>query len=122
MTGTPDQPAAPSSGPSVSPESLQVPEAVKAPDITITYCRQCGWLLRTAWMAQEILTTFSEDVAAVTLVPGTGGIFTITCDGHLVWDRKTDGGFPDAKTLKTRLRNLVWPDKDLGHSDAGKTG
>lgn len=120
MTGHPDQPAAPS--PSARPTGAQAPEKTPAPHITITYCRQCGWLLRTAWMAQEILTTFSEDVGAVTLVPGTGGIFTITCDDHLVWDRKADGGFPDAKTLKTRLRNLVWPEKDLGHSDAGKKG
>ena len=88
-----------------------------SPHITITYCRQCGWLLRSAWMAQEVLTTFSEDIGAVTLVPGTGGTFIITCDGVTVWDRTVDGGFPDAKTLKQRLRDKVWPEKDLGHSD-----
>ena len=68
-------------------------------------------------MAQEILSTFSEEAGAVTLVPGTGGIFTIICDGQLVWDRKTDGGFPEAKVLKQRLRDLLWPEKDLGHSN-----
>jgi len=30
------------------------------PRITITYCRQCQWLLRAAWMAQELLSTFAE--------------------------------------------------------------
>mgnify|MGYP001802250233 FL=1 len=88
-----------------------------APHFIITYCRQCNWLLRSAWMAQEILSTFSEEAGAVTLVPGTGGIFAITCDGTPVWDRKTDGGFPEAKILKQRLRDLLWPDRDLGHSD-----
>lgn len=88
-----------------------------APHITITYCRQCGWLLRSAWMAQEVLSTFSEEIGAVTLIPGTGGTFIITCDGTAVWDRTVDGGFPDAKVLKQRIRDLVWPEKDLGHSD-----
>ncbi|WP_417671979.1 SelT/SelW/SelH family protein [Roseibium sp.] len=90
------------------------------PHIIITYCRQCGWLLRSAWMAQEVLSTFSEEIGAVTLVPGTGGIFTITCDGHKIWDRTEDEGFPEAKILKQRLRDYVWPEKDLGHSDGHK--
>ncbi|WP_305987253.1 SelT/SelW/SelH family protein [Roseibium sp. MMSF_3544] len=93
---------------------------VPSPHIIITYCRQCNWLLRSAWMAQEILSTFSEETGAVTLVPGTGGTFTITCDGHTVWDRTADGGFPEAKVLKQRLRDLLWPEKDLGHADREK--
>ena len=36
-----------------------MPEPVK-PRIAITYCRQCNWLLRAAWMAQEVLSTFAE--------------------------------------------------------------
>ncbi|MHC5654321.1 Rdx family protein [Stappia sp.] len=90
------------------------------PALTITYCRQCGWMLRAAWMAQELLSTFSEEIGSITLVPATGGTFTITCDGQPVWDRKTDGGFPDAKHLKQRVRDLVWPDRPLGHSDGHK--
>ena len=88
-----------------------------SPHITITYCRQCGWLLRSAWMAQEILNTFAEEAGAVTLVPGTGGIFTITCEGALIWDRTQDGGFPEAKVLKQRLRDVLWPERTLGHND-----
>ena len=34
--------------------------------------------------------------------PGTGGVFVITYNGERIWDRKADGGFPDAKTLKQR--------------------
>ncbi|SWT49212.1 SelT/SelW/SelH family protein [Klebsiella pneumoniae] len=71
--------------------------------ITITYCSQCNWMLRASWMAQELLHTFSTDIASVTLVPGTGGIFTIDVDGQQIWERKQDGGFPDAAELKRRI-------------------
>ena len=87
------------------------------PAVTITYCRQCNWMLRAGWMAQELLSTFSEELGSVTLVPGTGGIFTIEVDGELIWDRKSDGGFPDVKTLKGRVRDRVDPGRDLGHVD-----
>ncbi len=87
------------------------------PRIAITYCSQCNWMLRAAWMAQELLTTFGPDLGEVALVPGTGGIFIITVDGVPVWDRKTDGGFPEAKALKQRVRDIAWPERDLGHSD-----
>ncbi|MEM5472066.1 SelT/SelW/SelH family protein [Hoeflea sp. AS60] len=91
------------------------------PAITITYCRQCNWMLRAGWMAQELLSTFSEELGSVTLVPGTGGIFTIEVDGELIWERKRDGGFPDVKTLKGRVRDRVDPDRDLGHVEHANT-
>ena len=87
------------------------------PQVTIQYCRQCNWLLRSAWMAQEILSTFGEDVGGVTMVPGTDGVFEIRVDDSIVWERKRDGGFPDVKTLKQRVRNHVAPARDLGHID-----
>ena len=89
----------------------------RRPVIRITYCTQCHWLLRAAWMAQELLSTFGTDIAEVTLVPGTGGVLEITLDGEPIWERKRDGGFPEAKVLKQRVRDRVWPERDLGHSD-----
>jgi selenoprotein W-related protein len=91
--------------------------ATPNPRIAITYCRQCNWLLRAGWMAQELLSTFSDDLGEVALVPGTGGIFLVEAGGVLVWDRKRDGGFPDIKTLKQRVRDQLWPDRTLGHLD-----
>jgi selenoprotein W-related protein len=70
------------------------------PAVTIIYCTGCNWLLRSAWMAQELLSTFSEDLGSVALVPGTGGIFEIRLDGDLIWERRRDGGFPEIKALK----------------------
>jgi selenoprotein W-related protein len=87
------------------------------PAVVITYCTQCNWLLRSGWMAQELLSTFGADLGAVTLVPGTGGVFTITLDGAVIWDRRVDGGFPDVKALKQRVRDAAWPGRDLGHVD-----
>jgi len=87
------------------------------PSLTITYCTQCNWLLRSAWMAQEVLSTFSFEMGEVILRPGTGGIFEITLDGELIWERKRDGGFPDVKQLKQMVRDRIDPDRDLGHID-----
>ncbi|KDM92956.1 SelT/SelW/SelH family protein [Photobacterium galatheae] len=85
--------------------------------IDIYYCRQCNWMLRASWMCQELLHTFSEELEAVSLHPDTGGRFEILCNGVRIWDRKTDGGFPDAKHLKQRVRDILDPTRDLGHVD-----
>ncbi len=87
------------------------------PNVTIHYCTGCNWLLRSGWMAQELLSTFSEELGSVTLVPGTGGIFEIHLDGDLIWERKRDGGFPDIRALKQMVRDRISPDRDLGHVD-----
>ncbi len=88
-----------------------------APRIVIRYCTQCQWLLRAAWMAQELLSTFGGELGEVALMPGTGGVFQISYDGQIIWDRKVDGGFPDARTLKQRVRDRLDPRRDLGHLD-----
>ncbi|MDD1651345.1 MAG: SelT/SelW/SelH family protein [Methylococcaceae bacterium] len=87
------------------------------PRIELEYCTQCHWLLRAAWLAQELLTTFEEELGGVTLIPGTGGIFEARLGDHLLWSRKTEGRFPEAKELKQRVRDLIAPDRHLGHSD-----
>ncbi len=93
---------------------------VTAPRVEIVYCRQCRWLLRAAWMAQELLTTFEDELGEVALVPGRGGIFEVSVDGVTVWSRKAEGGFPEIKALKQRVRDRVAPERDLGHSDKGR--
>ncbi|MEX6502109.1 SelT/SelW/SelH family protein [Pseudomonas zhanjiangensis] len=91
--------------------------APRKAEVIITYCTQCQWLLRAAWLAQELLSTFADDLARVSLEPGRGGAFRITCDGVQIWERKADGGFPEAKVLKQRVRDQIDPGRDLGHSD-----
>ena len=88
------------------------------PVVTITYCIGCNWMLRASWMAQEILSTFQEQLGGVTLVPGeVGGMFEVTVDGTVLWERKRDGGVPEAKELKSRLRDVIAPRQHLGHID-----
>lgn len=86
--------------------------------VTITYCTQCRWLLRAAWFAQELLTTFHRELTEVALRPGTGGVFTVEVDGETVWDRAAQDGFPEITALKRLVRDRVAPDKPLGHSEA----
>ncbi|KAK0709127.1 Rdx type Seleno protein, partial [Lasiosphaeria miniovina] len=122
------------------------------PRVTIQYCTQCKWLLRAAYYAQELLSTFSTALGEVALQPATGGLFvveitfpaepdtpTAAADGGtrnqqqtagsapsnnlsshrraVLWDRKVDGGFPETKELKRRVRDAIQPGRDLGHVD-----
>lgn len=85
--------------------------------VEIVYCTQCRWLLRAAWTAQELLTTFEQEIAELTLRPGRGGIFEIRANGSLVWSRKDEGRFPEVAELKQRVRDRIAPGRDLGHAD-----
>lgn len=87
------------------------------PRVEIEYCTQCRWLLRAAWMVQELLTTFESEIGGVVLVPGSGGIFDVRIDGEPIWSRTARGRLPDIKELKQLVRDRVAPGKSLGHSD-----
>lgn len=107
-------------------------QLTKLPRVAITYCTQCRWMLRAAYFGQELLSTFGTSIGEIALIPATGGVFTVyltyqpptsNSSGQLetkellIWDRKAEGGFPETKVLKQRVRNLIEPDKNLGHSD-----
>ena len=88
------------------------------PIIIINYCPKCHWLLRAAYMAQEFLTTFEDELKGVTLQPSEiNGSFSISIDDKKIFDRKEFGGFPEIKELKQLVRDVVAPGKDLGHTD-----
>lgn len=87
------------------------------PRIEIEYCTQCRWMLRAAWMTQELLTTFEQQIGGVTLIPGTGGVFEVRIGDATVWSRSAEGRFPDIKELKRLVRDRVAPERDLGHTD-----
>jgi selenoprotein W-related protein len=89
-----------------------------SPRLEIEYCTQCRWLLRAAWMAQELLTTFQGELGEVALLPGTGGVYEVRLDGQTLWSRAGEGRFPEIKELKGRVRDVVSPGRSLGHSDA----
>jgi selenoprotein W-related protein len=88
------------------------------PTVTIEYCPKCGWLLRGAYMAQEILTTFTDDLKGVMLQPSEiAGRYLISINDQKVFDRKEQGRFPDIKEVKQLIRDVISPGKSLGHSD-----
>ncbi|CAN8097512.1 unnamed protein product [Discula destructiva] len=117
------------------------------PRVTIKFCTQCKWNLRAAYFAQELLSTFSTSLGEVALQPSTGGTFIVEIFHHssssfsstsptsptspspppipshphiaatILWDRKTDGGFPETKELKRRVRDVIEPGRNLGHVD-----
>ncbi|RKU42883.1 hypothetical protein DL546_005859 [Coniochaeta pulveracea] len=104
---------------------------VRLPRVTIKFCTQCKWNLRAAYFAQELLQTFSTTLGEVSLQPSSGGVFVVdityaqphsSSDASIVrhrvlWDRATDGGFPETKELKRRVRDVVEPERNLGHVD-----
>lgn len=103
------------------------------PRVAITYCARCRFLPRAAWLAQELLTTFAEELGEVALVPGEGGVFQVrvmaggtprtaspgapSTEWELVACRVRDGGFPELAELKRRIRDRVAPGRQLGHSE-----
>ena len=60
------------------------------PRIEIRYCTLCRWMLRAAWLAQELLSTFDSDLGEVALVPASKGEFKILVNGIQGWDRVAD--------------------------------
>ena len=95
---------------------ILVAVTMRQPRLEIEYCTQCRWLLRAAWTAQELLTTFQLRLGEVALVPGTGGVFEIRLDDETIWSRQARG-FPDLAELKRLVRDRIAPGLDLGHSD-----
>ena len=85
--------------------------------IEIEYCRQCRFLLRAAWLAQELLTTFDAELHEVALVPGSGGVFAVRLNGETIFARSSAGRFPESKELKQLVRDRIAPGRHLGHSD-----
>ena len=86
-----------------------------APRVEIRYCTQCRFLLRAAWLAQELLSTFEQELGEVALVPGTGGIFEVTLDGETVATNRETKRMPDAAEVKRLLRDRIAPQRNIGH-------
>ena len=86
--------------------------------IHIKYCSKCRFLTRSIWLTQELLITFGDIIHEVSLLPSKeGGIFQILLNDKIIWDRKIDGNNPDLKLIKQKIRDIISPNRDLGHSD-----
>ncbi|NJM15972.1 MAG: SelT/SelW/SelH family protein [Bacteroidales bacterium] len=85
--------------------------------LIIKYCPKCGWLMRSAWMAQELMHTFASELHAVELAKGPSGHFSIHLNQQEIWNRESNGGFPEITQLKQRVRDIIAPGRHLGHTD-----
>lgn len=103
------------------------PVPLASPSIIIEFCDRCRWLHRATWVSTELFLTFPPPaLKAISIIPlnseETGGRFRVWLNlegspSQLMWDRKIEGGFPELKGLKQRIRDHVQPGKSLGHSD-----
>ncbi|KAF9008681.1 Rdx family-domain-containing protein [Cyathus striatus] len=103
------------------------PDPLSVTTITIEFCDRCRWLHRATWVQTELFLTFPPPaIGSITLVPlnadESAGRFRVwlSMDSRppvLIWDRKLEGGFPELKALKQRVRDHIEPGKSLGHSD-----
>ena len=86
-----------------------------SPRVEITYCTQCKFLLRASWFAQELLTTFGNELGEVALRPSSGGIFEIALDGEIVTSNREGRPMPEVGEVKRSLRDRIAPDRKIGH-------
>ncbi|KIK65473.1 hypothetical protein GYMLUDRAFT_240004 [Collybiopsis luxurians FD-317 M1] len=121
----------------LDPSTFVFPKPSHSATVTIEFCDRCRWLHRATWTQTELLLTFPPPViVCISLIPQnsdeTAGRFRVwlsmpdhtptdssnpAVTTHLIWDRKVEGGFPELKVLKQRLRDKLQPGKSLGHSD-----
>jgi selenoprotein W-related protein len=92
------------------------------PRVSVTYCQNCHFLPRAAWVAQELLHTFGEYIAEVALVPGHGGVFVVAIDGEDVWSTKAQGRFPEMRELRNLLRERIEGAPPPRHPDSTHGG
>jgi selenoprotein W-related protein len=97
--------------------SANIEDESMTPRLEIEYCTQCRWLLRAAWLSQELLTTFTQELGEVALIPGANGIFEVRLDGETIFSRRQQRRFPESKEIKQLVRDRIAPERHLGHSD-----
>ena len=85
------------------------------PRIEIEYCTKCRFQLRAAWLAQELLTTFEQELGEVALVPGSGGIFEVRLNGESIATNRDSKVMPEVSEVKRRVRDQIAPDRKIGH-------
>lgn len=90
------------------------------PRVVVEYCARCGFMLRAAWVAQELLKTFGDDLSELALKPGEGGIFAVSLDAALLFSNKAEGRFPEMRELRERLAHALGSDKRFGHPETAE--
>jgi len=72
-------------------------------------------MLRAAYLAQELLSTFEGQLGEVALVPGSGGIFEVRLDGEVIASNREHKKMPEPGEVKRLIRDRIAPDRKIGH-------
>ncbi|WP_290818560.1 Rdx family protein, partial [Halovivax sp.] len=72
--------------------------------VDIQYCVPCGHLDRTQDLQEAILSEFGRELEAVSLVTGDSGIFRVSVEDELIFDKEEDEYDPDAIVERVRER------------------
>ena len=59
-------------------------------EVEIEYCVPCGFRDRALDVQQAILNSLEQELDSVALVMGDHGVFTVSVDGEVVYDKAQD--------------------------------
>ena len=59
-------------------------------EVEIEYCVPCGFRDRALDVQQAILNSLEQELDSVALVMGDHGVFTVSVDGDVVYDKAED--------------------------------
>lgn len=93
-----------------------------SPRIEIRYCTKCRFLLRAAWLAQELLSTFEGELAEVALVPATGGVLEVRLDEQVIASNREEKPMPEISQIKRLVRDRISPGRRIGHEEPPEDG
>ena len=68
--------------------------------LEIEFCQVCKFGGRAFFLARELFDQRPDLADEIVLIPSSGGAFTVRLDGHVLWDYKEKGGFPDPKEIR----------------------
>jgi selT/selW/selH selenoprotein domain len=75
-------------------------------EVEIEYCVPCGFRQHALDVQDAVLNGLEQELDELSLVMGDHGVFQVTADGELVYDKAEDGNL-DADDIVRDLREQV---------------
>lgn len=60
-------------------------------EVQIEYCVECGLLPKAEEAEHAVLSTYGQKVGGLRLKPGHGGVFKVSVDDSVVYDKSDEG-------------------------------
>lgn len=78
--------------------------------VEIEFCVPCGLLDPAMTTQRELLETFGQDLDRISLATGHGGVFKVTVDSDLVYDKAEHGTQIDLNEIKQEVDARIGPE------------